>query len=883
MVAGATTRAPAAADQQPAVGDHSPEVEAAASTVEVPVGAFNDMVVDPATGDVYLSGGEGVVSVSPAGEAVEALELGRAGHLAVEGDDLWVTLVDAGQVARIDLGAFAVAETFEVGDDLREPIVALDDGTVWFQAEGGLWRLEPATGQVGARGGPAGDLTEVPGRSDLLLVSTDDSYELLVHRVDVSGASASITASVPTGDGFGARELAASSDGERFSVAVRRGSQAVIEYGIDTMTATDAPSPVASPGALGVVRRGDVVAAVGSDLGVGMDGGPSTHLFSTFGSLARGVELSPDGRRAYTVSFDYPAYELDTWELQPRIETTTPAAVVADVPAAVGVPGGGLGGVSQATVAGVEVEILDGATTSWVPLWLPRGVDAGEQELQLHTPFGTASATLAVQENVGATLVGQVVVGGAGAEDRQVVITGGDLVSPRATTTAPDGEYRFDGLPQGTYDLSVRHRGADAAEQRLLGVELVANRTRRIDVDLTPPAAEPGAEVARTRLGFQLPRELVHDAASQHTFVADHGGVVALDGSSGRVLARFVGIVNPSALTLGDGALFVLGDEDLSSGPQRIHRIDVDSLDVEASWPVGETARGPIAHAGDRVWFSDRDSHLTALDPATGEVEDHGHLGLLRPAPNSVDGGPDLLVVGDATTASPVDVYGVAGGSPVRLARSPHGSLGSNRELAASVEAGLVWASNGSSFSLEDASPTGSSHPTTRHSVDVTSAHGGMVLGGALVSNGGGGAPTHRIGHQPVERGAELTPDGGAAHLLADIDGPGFDGSAAIWDLAPHIRSIEAPVPDGGGIVVLVGDGLGATSAVELDGASAPATVLDESRVEAVLPASEVGAEHIVTVTTPWGTSAPFVFETGSVPPEPVRHVVATPDVERIV
>ncbi|OWY59829.1 hypothetical protein B7486_72460, partial [cyanobacterium TDX16] len=94
-------------------------------------GTFEDLAVDPATGNVVVSGGDEVVLVDDDLVVLDRLALPGAAGLAIAGDDLWVAQTDASAIARVDLATLDVEQSYPAGTTVDGSVVVVG-GFVWF-------------------------------------------------------------------------------------------------------------------------------------------------------------------------------------------------------------------------------------------------------------------------------------------------------------------------------------------------------------------------------------------------------------------------------------------------------------------------------------------------------------------------------------------------------------------------------------------------------------------------------------------------------------------------------------------------------------------------------------------------------------------------------
>jgi hypothetical protein len=286
---------------------------------------LGDLVVDPTTGVVVAAVDDRLeVFDADATHLTTIVGLVGAGGLAVDGNDLWVTT--QGAIARVDLDALAVAQTFPVAFTVGRSVAVVGD-RVWFVADNQLAVLNPATGSVSRRGGsfPASRVEPIPGDDERVLVYGTASGAYRVRRVDVTTTPVTIEAATPVttvlGEGRDLRDVAATSHGTFLTAAEATPGSFDETRGIFTEWDLDAmdisglvygegwdPSAVdhveADGGLVAVTFDGDNPTA-DSTMHVERDGSPYHDNVATIdvdGVIPdRGAALAPDGATAYAL------------------------------------------------------------------------------------------------------------------------------------------------------------------------------------------------------------------------------------------------------------------------------------------------------------------------------------------------------------------------------------------------------------------------------------------------------------------------------------------------------------------------------------------------------------------------------------------------------
>jgi len=236
---------------------------------------------------------------------------------------------------------------------------------------------------------------------------------------------------------------------------------------------------------------------------------------------------------------------------------------------------------------------------------------------------------------------------GAPAPTTRVVLVGSGVWPPRSAEADSDGHYRFEGVPEGIYELRAR-RGADVASPRE-GLLLGAGESLDIDLTLEPGAVLEGVVVAAEGLAPIAGAEVVIGEESlsfspRATTTGDDGGFV-FDGL--RALPHRLDVFAPGYVSIdshmaepgGEALRFLLEREATVSG------VVVDALDhplegVRVELVGTSRAGAPVAISGATASFQ---RALVAAQVSGPEpVEASGELGVtlgpIPPLPSSAIG-----------------------------------------------------------------------------------------------------------------------------------------------------------------------------------------------------------------------------------------------------
>lgn len=834
-------------------------VRAAAAGDSVTMSTFRDLLVDPATGDVLVSGDDQIAIFDAAGVFQTAIpNVYGAGGMDIDGTTLWVAETTAAKIAEIDLTTRTVTRKIDAGGPVTGASLAVIGDKVHFANAGQLRQLDPATGSVVDRGNVLLGQFERVGTSTTTLLT----YQIGngVRRVDLSTNPAT---NGPSGSGgSNLRQIAVDASTGRYVFA----SGAPYHFGevdIATMTetgvsyaGTNYPAAIAySPG------HGGLLAGATQSTNrvfVSQVGNPASVATFSFASsvVYRAIGISLDGSSVYVLREGPSGTKvLSTFSTAPTISGAIPGWVVADVPTPVTVTGSNLNVIESVTVGGLPAAASVQSPTQAV-VTVPVGLPVGPTTMVITTPLGSTSTELTVTPNTGATLTGTVRRAGSPVSGIEVELSGGALGSPLTTTSAGDGTYSFSGLGYGTtYRLETHDPSGTTVDQATSGLVLTPNGTTTRDVVLASNQTGPGPILSTTPLPGQ-PRDLLVETTTDRAFVSVGDEVLAFD-RDGDLLARFSSLWGADGLTTDGTDVYV----NLRTGGA-ITRIDAITLTVTGSWPTQRVTTGGLAFAGGRLWYSNGDNQwcsISSLDPDTGIVTDTGGS-RYRPRFRSVEGAPGLFYLweeGISPNAGYLYDGTGAQGSVVRSASSA-GSGG-----APSASLGRLWTPNGWEWDLNTFTQTGVKYPSTGWSsqVALSTARGGVLGIGPSVAKVGAPVATHTVPSPPMLRGF----DSGADRLLYATS-----SSFAVMDLHPRLVSISpAPVYTDVTSITLTGSGLATTTSVWIDGSTYPFTATGTDKLTVTVPGLTVG-QHSVHVETAWGASDDLAFVASVRPPPPV-------------
>lgn len=830
-----------------------------------------DLAVDPGTGRVFVTGDDAVQVFAPDGTSLAVIPnvYGAAG-IDVGGGFVYVGESTAGAIAKIDPVAMAVVHVFTLGTTVGTNLAVVGNGAFYGLPNQGLRRFDLVTSSlvtVGAFGTP--EPRRIPNSATQLLVADTPAFSSQVTITRIAATAPFVPVATWSRTDSYAPRFATNGDASRVIV------NDPYCYGCDGFHELDAalaptqqaylgPSdaPTWSPGHGGVFASASFAGSF-SRIVAWREGSATPYAAVNAPTTAQPhLRLSADGNRAYLLSV--PTYGSGTSSFVVRSIGTAAAAaspnpVVRDVPTDVKVTGTGLGATTGVTVAGIAAPMTRLAPDA-VGFTLPNGVPTGIQTVTLASPFGSTSVLLTVQANTGATLHGTVRRGTTPVSGATLSLTGGGLGAPVTTSSAADGTYTLAGLGAGTdYALAV-HDPAGGPDQTQRPITLTPNLTTTVDLDVSRPL--PGrVELARTPLGGDQVKDLLVVPASGRVLVSV-GDEVDVLSPTGAPLGRVVNVPGAGRLAMVGSQVFVA-----SVSLNRIVRIDPTTVAVTGSWPAGGADLTRLASAAGRLWSPrftlGSPTVLVGFDPATGTSTDvlpafeGNDLFPVTSRPNklvSLESWQSALRVLDMST-NPYTPTAPVANNPAPAT-----------PLAASGNADRIYDAAGRSFFLSSLAPDGVYYGpfdvNTRPA--VSDGHGGLVaFGSGKVFRTGLPAATHGF------TGSSLQAFDAAGDRIYRVD----HDRLVVDTLAPVVNGVGSPVVTARP-VVLTGSGLGATSAVTVDGSSVPFSVGDASTITITGPSAGL---HTVVVTTPWGSSSPVpITVAASAVPTPPLDVQAT-------
>ena len=353
-----------------------------------------------------------------------------------------------------------------------------------------------------------------------------------------------------------------------------------------------------------------------------------------------------------------------------------------------------------------------------------------------------------------------------------------------------------------------------------------------------PSTGSRAAEAATAAFSMTRFGAIIADPTSGRVFVSGDD-VVRVFGPDGSPFSTIEDVPGASGMRILDGDLLVA-----ATGDDTIRRYDVDTLELDTSWPVGMEIDGELAVVGGGVWFLSRPDtstyrRLQRLDLASGTVAlrsgwlDHAHFLY------EIPGSDDHLLLGD-TGVSPHSLYRVDLGTDPVVFEADVPPWGGLLQDAAVTESGSIFRAVTTEWPETPVStmhPSGFKFVTGRlgKAIDYTPARGGVFVGATgrilgttnapgydralLVMRPGVPHPTHRwpIPGEPATAGVAVAPGGDAAYILTKLDS-GYE--LHTFDLAPTISGVTPPsvVSDVPTTVSVEGQGLGSITSATLDG-----------------------------------------------------------------
>lgn len=844
----------------------------------------HDVVADPASGRVFVSGGDKVEVFAADGAVVTQLGgYTQTRGLAVGDGHLYVADVGTDLVTEVDTTTLATTDTIDTGEELVGDITR-QEGRLWLLGIGlygnRLVSYDLATSETVAR--PLGKYPERlapdPDHPGWFIGWRPGSAVFWLLDAD---AESVVIATATVNPGL--QPVDAVTD-----VVVFAGSAFVVSLGPGGLDRHWGPMRYSLP-SLTLASKGieagfeqiaidpatDLrVFATESELLLGpATGGPPSHkLASRSGPIAREtVVIAPDTRWVYAVTSSWNSEVQDrvpstlvTWSTTPSF-TANPPTVVDGVPTVVRIRGEGLGSVSEVAIDGSPTshELID-VSNRYVTV--PGTLQPGPHTLSVTNRFGTGTTTITAVENTGGTIEGQVTdAAGAAVGAGTVTVSGASITGPLIVPLASDGSFSVPGLPLAD-DYRVAIDGPSSlVDQIVTGIQVVPNGSVAIPIELSSPVAGPqGPMLAMTTVpGEPLPLRLgiVHHAATGRTFVSGDDGVLVFDERLD-LIGRVHRSVYPTDLAADDGTVVAIERSSIPTSADEVLRIDPATLEVTGQWSLGTSTEGDRRHAidppaiaaGDYWVRSDRG--LLRLDPVTGMTETYTDPAGPTGAPAEVQGAPGQLI----TAGSELRRWDVSTEPPTLLTTYP--LTNQLRVVDASKELNRVWLSSGEEVDLTTGLRTGRS---LVGSLQSTPAHGGLVaVGGstslALLPAGDGQESHHLAGRW--DRVAFARRD--TALLLLD------GAELTLLDLRPLGAETEPPVVVAGVPTDLRirGTGLGGVTGVTQGDTSVAIQEVGHSELlVGPVVAAGIGTPQL-TLVAPYGTSTvplTVVPDTGAV------------------
>ncbi|MCU1354509.1 MAG: hypothetical protein JWM05_3718 [Acidimicrobiales bacterium] len=834
------------------------------------------MVVDPGTGRVFIAVGDHVeVRGADGSQLASITELYGAWAMDTANGFVWVAESTMGVIAKIDPTSMTIVKTYAVGTTVGDNLAVVGQ-TAWFGSNRGsslgLFRLDLATSAVVKVG--TGGRDYVNPRAVRLGDSTADV--LVIERTDNSGPMHRVSTAAPyasSADGIsyayynGTQTV--TSDGSKIWVVSGRFFDSIQEFDAATLKPTGSlyrakqwiTGVAASPG-----HAGEIVGLGDGSFFMFAQGvtSPIAQVPHNDDDWINEVALSPDGDTGYALGVG-----LQVFDLRPAVTAVSPSSVVRDVPNVVTLDGRSLGGINSVSVGGVAASLRSGAPGE-VSFAMPRGVSVGSQPVALHGPTGDAEASITVVANTGSVLNGTVRLASTPVAGAVLSLTGPGLASPLVINSGSGGTYAFP--PQGygtTYALSVHDPAGRAPDQMLRHLVLTPNAPTTVDVDLSRPP--PGEAEARVDLGLGAATDLLVDPTSGNVWVSVGDEVDVFD-KDGNAVARVGGLSGAGSMALlGNGIYVGLANQG------RIVRIDRSTLAVTGSWPLGVSITGSIAAANNRIWFAAGDhspSSLEVLNPVSGLVNDASFqayqqtlTGIQGDANRFIDsqaGTNAYTDLFDGTTLPPTLVVGTTSGAHPTVPTSP---------LAANGSTNRVYDSSGYEFDLSTLANVGVHYPAQGPPA-YSPGVGGVVAIGSSVFKAGTATATYQFAGTATF--SDLNSAGTRLYRIVGHE-------LVLDDLVPMVTAVAPQVIHPNSTVSFTGQGLGAATAVTVDGTPTVYQKPSPSSISVTLDHLPAGI-HRVVVATPWGQSAPAAFEVDaeSVPAAPQNATSAATSGNRV-
>ena len=844
-----------------AVGAPGGVASAASTTTAHGLSTVRGMILDPASGQIFVSGDDAVVVFNPDGTLKTTIPgLWGASGVDIANGSLWVAESTAGKVAKIDLTTLAVTQTYTLGAAVGDSLAVVGNAIFFgvpptccgWATAARFDTTTSATVTLGSYYGAA--VKRIPGSTTHVLVYERGISSGQVTKISTTAPYA-VAGTLSTNGYLG--NIAVSTDGTKFWSAT--GSPYYFpEWNLTTMTSTGViypgtpyPRNIAYSPAFG----GIIAGAAGGELWISKVGNPVTANRLSSGGDPEQLAIATDGSAVFYIS----GGGLTRQTLAPTLTGATPGTVVAGVPGEITVTGTGLGATTGATIGGTNAPVSAITTTS-VKVSVPASLTAGAKTLVVASPFGNVSTSITVQANTGATLSGTVKLGATARSGVVLTLSGGGLTTARTTTSGATGQYSFTGVPYGTtYSLLAHDPAAGAPDQTTSNITLVPNLTSTLNIDLQAPSVPAGWKVATSALPAGQVRDALVEPVTGRLFVSNGDEVDVLD-RNGALLSRIQGIWGANALTVGGGSVYVG-----SASASRVTRINPSTMASTASWPLNAPTNGSIAYAGGRIFFTNGNDQWTSiaqLDLSTGAVSSAGSGSLYVPRMRSIEGDPNGLLAWEVGISSNADYIYDASGATL-TPRVSSWDIGS--PSVASATAGRLWTAAGREFDLATLATTGVQYPGSG-AIAHSPGRGGVLAFGSTIARVGTPQATHTMDVVPNQ--TALEPSGDRAFAVTSTN------QVVVYDLKPYVTAGPgSPIYAEPSTLTFSGSGLGAATAVSVDGTSRSFTATP-NQVSVTLPSLSVGS-HSLTVTTPWGTSTAFAFSSVARPPAPTVSSVS--------
>lgn len=370
---------------------------------------------------------------------------------------------------------------------------------------------------------------------------------------------------------------------------------------------------------------------------------------------------------------------------------------------------------------------------------------------------------------------------------------------------------------------------------------------------IAPVAAAPARVVG----------EIVVDEHGGHVFVTE-GDTVGVYDLDGQRLATIVGQLGAEDLVLEDRTLYVLAD-----GAQRLNQVDADTLAVTGGWSL-ETHPDPsgLVWAEGRIWFTDSDSRLVALDPATGVQRSYGvGLGASRHDLVATADPARLYALDMGSSPAKVTAIDLSGPTPAFIQRSSHfnDACENGQEMAVSADGTTGWTACGSPYRFTQwdlatlADPTTSLTAVSYPRAIARSADGGFLVGG--ISGLRPQVRLYRAGAtEPIRSFSTVTDM--TLGMVAVADGGSriyvglANGTFRTIRLDPVVTSVAPSPVDRGEVVTVTGTGMTDVTEAEIGGVDADVAIFSDTTVEVTVPEGVVNGTHPLLLTNDWGDSA---------------------------